>query len=157
AIPLKIDKSGNVTVAQYGNGLCDIKIASQGSGSTPVVLQDAELKAVASTANGAFVGDYSKVAGMSFRVMKTTGEAPRLRLQLTGQPRPVGSGTRWTYEALKVSDGGGVWVINNVPMNRAAGWGFASQDMFTEEELDAFWAQDLKMSGWWFGSGPREV
>ncbi|MGQ9660813.1 MAG: hypothetical protein ACUVWX_00565 [Kiritimatiellia bacterium] len=143
AIPLVVLKEGNVTVTQYGNGACDVSIAAQNLNNGYPSLQDCQLKADARTADGAFIGNYSGVAGMSFRVAKKLGTGATLELQLKGKA----FGAVWKFVALKVADEQDVWVVNNVPMNRSAGWYYdpVSDDPAPSEEAkDTAWAQDLK-------------
>ena len=125
---------GDTTVGA-SDGKVTIAFGGQ-SADNPPSYYTCNLLVDGSTANAAFVGNYTSVAGISFRIKSDTGLTPGgLVLILTGA-----TGRNWYYRDAVVSPNRGVWVVNNVALTRAAGW---DRNDNGDVDKDAMWAQDM--------------
>jgi hypothetical protein len=127
---------GMTTVTVNSDGSTSISFAQQSPYAMPDVSAGI-LSADAGVAAGAFVGDYvsAGVRGLSFWV-KSDGHLPK-GAELVLKSR---TGRKWFNKNVTVSNISGAWVVNNVYLNRNAGW---DRNEPSSVDKDALWNEDL--------------
>lgn len=128
---------GMTTVAVNSDGSTSISFAQRSPSALPDVIAGI-LTADASVCAGAFVGDYvsARVRGLSFWV-KSNGYLPK-GMELVLKSR---TGRTWFNKRVTVSDVSGLWVVNNVYLDRNAGW---DRNERSSVDKDAIWNEDIR-------------
>lgn len=126
---------GDVAVTGTSDGKVTIAFGAQ-SASEPSMYYVCDLVLDSGTANAAFVGNYAGVGGLSFRIKCESGRTPGgLVVVLKGA-----TGREWYYRNTVTSPDPTVWVVNNIPLTREAGW---DRNDWDEVDKDAMWAEDM--------------
>lgn len=123
----------SVSGATLSNPSTYLQLAFPGQ-TIPMPSEDGAVAGVEAS-SGTFFGDYAalSISNISFSI-KTDGHIPlNLRMVLHSSA----SGREWSFAGLQVSEQAGVWVVNNVPVDYAAGWALGYEggtaEMFTED------------------------
>lgn len=132
-----IELYGMTTVTVNSDRSTSISFAQQSPYAIPDVVAGV-LTADASVCAGAFVGDYvsAGVRGLSFWV-KSDGHVPK-GMELVLKSR---TGRKWFNKNVTVSNVSGVWVVNNVYLDRNAGW---DRNERSSVDKDAIWNEDIR-------------
>lgn len=122
----------------FGDGFVTVSFQEQAATAMPEY-NAATVVADTSGSGSVFAGDYAAagVKGATFKIRSELNAAKPVQAMLVLQAGA--SGRLWRNENVNVSAVQGVWTLNTIGMDRAAGW---TRD--GGGDLDAMWLEDLK-------------